>query len=36
MSQTFNFEQALEDLQSGKDLTGKDGVLMPLLNHYAL
>jgi transposase-like protein len=31
MSQPFNFEQALEDLQSGKDLTGKDGVLMPLI-----
>jgi transposase-like protein len=31
MSQSFNFEQALEDLQSGKDLTGKDGVLMPLI-----
>ena len=31
MSQAFNFEQALKDLQSGKDLTGKDGVLMPLI-----
>jgi transposase-like protein len=31
MSQPFNFEQALKDLQSGKDLTGKDGVLMPLI-----
>ncbi len=31
MSQSFNFEQALEDLQSGKDLTGKDGILMPLI-----
>lgn len=31
MSQSFNFEQALKDLQSGKDLTGKDGVLMPLI-----
>ncbi len=31
MSQAFNFDQALKDLQSGKDLTGKDGVLMPLI-----
>jgi len=31
MSQPFNFEQALKDLQLGKDLTGKDGVLMPLI-----
>jgi len=30
MSEPFNFEDALKDLQSGKDLTGKDGVLMPL------
>jgi len=31
MTETFNFEQALEDLQSGKDLTGKDGILTPLI-----
>jgi len=31
MSQTFNFEKALSELQAGKDLTGKDGVLMPLI-----
>ena len=29
--QPFNFEEALKGLQSGKDLTGKDGVLMPLI-----
>lgn len=31
MSDTFNFDKALKDLQSGKDLTGKDGILMPLI-----
>ncbi len=31
MSETFNFEKALSELRSGKDLTGKDGVLMPLI-----
>jgi len=31
MPQSFNFEQALKDLQSGKDLTGKDGILTPLI-----
>ena len=31
MSNTFDFDKALKDLQSGKDLTGKDGVLMPLI-----
>ena len=31
MSETFNFDKALADLQAGKDLTGKDGVLMPLI-----
>jgi len=36
MSQSFNFEQALKDLQSGKDLTGKDGVLMPLIKRNRL
>jgi putative transposase len=31
MSNSFNFDEALKDLQSGKDLTGKDGILMPLI-----
>ncbi len=31
MSQSFDFDKAIKDLQSGKDLTGKDGVLMPLM-----
>jgi len=31
MSQAFDFDKALKELQSGKDLTGKDGVLMPLI-----
>ena len=31
MSQSFDFDKALKDLKSGKDLTGKDGVLMPLM-----
>lgn len=31
MSQPFDFDKALKDLQSGKDLVGKDGVLMPLM-----
>ncbi|MFT5114192.1 MAG: putative transposase [Parasphingorhabdus sp.] len=31
MSSTFNFEQALKELREGKDLTGKDGVLLPLI-----
>ena len=31
MSNTFNFEQALKALQSGKPLNGKDGVLTPLI-----
>ena len=35
MSESFNFEKALEDLQSGKNLTGKDGVLMPLIKQLA-
>jgi len=25
MSNSFNFDEALKDLQAGKDLTGKDG-----------
>jgi len=33
MSNSFDFDKALKDLQSGKDLTGKDGILMPLSNH---
>ena len=31
MTQQFNFEQALKQLQSGKDLNGKDGILTPLI-----
>lgn len=31
MSQSFDFEQALKDLQSGKGLTGKNGILTPLI-----
>ena len=31
MTQTFDFEKALSELQAGKDLTDKDGVLMPLI-----
>ena len=31
MSQPFDFEKALKELRAGKDLTGKDGVLMPLI-----
>lgn len=31
MTHTFNFEQAIKDLQSGKDLMGKEGILMPLI-----
>ncbi len=31
MALTFNLDKALEELQAGKDLTGKDGVLMPLI-----
>lgn len=31
MSDTFDFDKALKGLQAGKDLTGKDGVLMPLI-----
>lgn len=31
MTQTFNFDEALEQLQAGKDLTSKDGILMPLI-----
>lgn len=28
---TFNFEEALKQLQSGKKLTGTDGILTPLI-----
>ncbi|MBB1270157.1 hypothetical protein [Shewanella sp. SR44-3] len=31
MTQPFNFEQALKDLQAGKNLTGKDSILGPLI-----
>lgn len=31
MSKEFNFEEALEALRNGQDLTGKDGILTPLI-----
>lgn len=31
MTNSFDFEQALTDLQAGKSLTGKDGILGPLI-----
>ena len=31
MSQAFYFEKALKGLQSGQALTGKDGILTPLI-----
>ncbi len=31
MTQEFDFNKALEQLQSGKALTGEDGVLTPLI-----
>ncbi len=31
MTQSFDFEKALQELQSGKGLTGKDGILTPLI-----
>ena len=31
MPHPFDFDKALEELRAGKDLTGKDGVLMPLI-----
>lgn len=31
MTETFDFDRALEALQSGQPLTGKDGVLAPLI-----
>ena len=30
MSNSFNFDEALKDLQAGKDLTGKDGRGAPI------
>jgi len=35
MSNSFNFAEALKDLQAGKYLTGKDGLLMPLIKHLS-
>ena len=34
MSNSFNFDEALKDLQAGKDLTGKDGILMLLIKQF--
>ncbi len=31
MTQSFDFEQALKALQAGKNLTGKEGILSPLI-----
>ena len=31
MSDKFNFEEAVKAIQSGQDITGKDGVLTPLI-----
>ncbi len=31
MTQSFDFEKALKTLQSGQALTGKDGILTPLI-----
>lgn len=31
MSQLFDFDKALKALQSGQSLTGKDGILKPLI-----
>ncbi len=31
MTQSFDFEQALKSLQEGKNLTGKDSILSPLI-----
>ena len=31
MNEDFDFDKALEALQSGKAITGKDGVLTPLI-----
>jgi hypothetical protein len=31
MEKVFNFEKAVQELLSGKKLTGKDGILTPLI-----
>jgi len=31
MTSGFDFEQALKSLQAGQSLTGKDGILTPLI-----
>lgn len=31
---TFNMEAALQALREGKGLTGKDGILTPLIKQY--
>jgi hypothetical protein len=31
MSEQFDFDKALAALQNGQDLTGKDGILTPLI-----
>lgn len=31
---TFDMEAALQALRDGKDLTGKDGILTPLIKPY--
>ncbi len=33
MSQLFYFDKALKALQFGQTLTGKDGILIPLIKH---
>ena len=35
MSQPFDFDQALKQLQSGQGLTGQDGILMPLIKQLS-
>lgn len=34
MSQPFDFDKALKALQSGQALTGKDGILTPLIKQF--
>ena len=36
MTKNFNIEDAIKALQSGQDLTGKDGVLTPLIKQPAV
>lgn len=36
MTQPFNFEQALKELQAGKSLTGKDSILGPLIKQLSM